>query len=288
MPKHVRHVADESVRHLIELGYSDPDDAAAEKAERRRRLQAELDRALQMNAQGQRPQAVALLENVARDDPDWPTPRQRLAEIYYNAGDWQRAQAQLDWLAYHGVEHPRLALIAGAIALTRRDMRTALEELQYVRHVEPNLTSVHTLLGNALLRLQRWDEAEDAFRQAVQQDPNDARARDGLAAICLQHGEYEDAADWALRALEQDMRLFRAHYHLGLALVNLNRPAESIQALETSAKIDAMRTAPYYRMAQIARDQFNDSVAANRYRELARKVIRQRRSQRASAVATLA
>jgi tetratricopeptide (TPR) repeat protein len=286
MPEHVRHVADESVRHLIELGYADPDDAAADKAELRRRLQADLDRALQLNSQGQRPHAVALLERISVDDPDWATPRQRLAEIYYNAGDWQRAQEQLDWLAYHGVEHPRLALIAGAVALARRELRTALEELQYARDVEPNLPSVHTLLGNTLLRLQRWDEAEDAFRQAVQHDPNDARARDGMAVICLQHGEHEDAADWALRALEQDMRLYRAHYHLGLALAQLKRPAESMQALEASTKVNAARTAPYYWLAHISRYQLNDLAAANLYRELARKIIRQRRAERASTLTT--
>jgi tetratricopeptide (TPR) repeat protein len=249
-------------------------------------LQADFDHALELNSQGQRSQAVALLERITDDDPEWAPPRQRLAEIYYNAGQWQRAQAQLEWLAYHGVEHPRLALVAGAIALARRDLPTALEELQYARQVDPNLPSVDTLLGNTLLRLRRWDEAEDAFRQAVQHDPNDARARDGMATICLQHGEYEDAADWALRALEQDMRLFRAHYHLGLALAQLNRPAESMRALETSTKVDATRTAPYYWLAHIACYQLNDLAAANRYRELARKIIRQRRAERASTLTT--
>ena len=119
------------------------------------------------------------------------------------------------------MDHPRLALIRAGIALTRREVQTALVELQYARQVEPNLPSVHTLLGTVLFRLGRLDDAEDAFREAVQQNPADARARDGLAAVFLRHGEYEDAADWALCALEQDMQLFSAHYHLGVALAYL-------------------------------------------------------------------
>jgi tetratricopeptide (TPR) repeat protein len=276
--RHERHVADESVRHLVELGYVDPEEVAADKAELRRRLKPEFDRAVDLNARGRRLEATALLEKISRDDPDWISPRQRLVEIHYNSGRWERAQAELDRLAYRGVDHPRLALIAGGLALARRDIRTALEELQYARHVEPNLPSVHTLLGNAFLRLGRWDEAEDAFRQAVQQNPTDARARDGMATICLKHGEYEDAADWALRALEQDMQLFRAHYHLGLALAQLNRPAEALQALETSARIDPSRAAPYYRLSQITRHQLNDSAGSARYREHARGIIRERRA----------
>jgi tetratricopeptide (TPR) repeat protein len=107
-----------------------------------------------------------------------------------------------------------------------------------------------------------------------------------MGVVCLQHGEYEDAADWALRALEQDMRLFFAHYHLGLALAQLNRPAEAMRALETGTKVNAARTAPYYWLAHIARYQLNDLATANRYRELARTIIRQRRAARASALTT--
>jgi len=278
--RHERHVEDESVRHLVELGYVDPDEVAVDKAELRRRLQTDFDRAMDLNARGRGLEAAALLEKISCDDPDWISPRQRLVEIHYSAGRWERVRAELDWLANRGVDHPRMALITGGLALARRDIRTALEELQYARHVEPNLPSLHTLLGNAFLRLGRWDEAEDAFRQAVQQNPNDARARDGMATICLKHGEHEDAADWALRALEQDMQLFQAHYHLGLALAQLNRPAEAVQALETSVRLDPSRTAPYYRLSQIAAHQLNDSAASARYRELARGIMRQRGSQR--------
>ena len=278
--RHVRHVEDESVRHLVDLGYVDPEDVAAHAAELRHQSQAELKRAMELNSQGRGQEAAALLEIISGDDPDWVPPHQRLAEIYYSAGRCDNAQAELDWLAHHGVEHPRLALIAGGLALGRRDFSAALEELQYARHVEPNLPSVHTLLGTVLLRLRRWDEAEDAFREAAQQNPNDARARDGMAAVCLQHGEYEDAADWALRALEQDMQLFRAHYHLGLALAQLNRPEEAVQALGASSRIDRTRTAPYYRLSQIARHRLNDPAGAERYREHAREIIRQRRAQR--------
>jgi tetratricopeptide (TPR) repeat protein len=273
-------VDDESVRHLVELGYIDPHEASARQAARRRQLQAELDRARDLRAQGQVAQAVALLDELAAEDPDWAAPHERLAEVHYGAGRWSGAQAALDWLAHHGYEHPRYALIAGGIALARRDLHAALEELLFAWRVMPELPSIHTLLGSVLFRLARLDEAEDAFREAAQQNPNDARARDGLAAICLKHGEYEEAADWALRALEQDMQLFRAHYHLGLALAHLNRPEEALLALEASARVDGTRTAPYYWLSRIAIDQLHDSHRSRQYRERGRQILRDRRAQR--------
>jgi tetratricopeptide (TPR) repeat protein len=279
-PAHQPHVKDESVRHLVELGYTDPRDVASQQTALRLCLKAEFDRATELISQGRGDDAAALLEKIAADDPEWVTPRQRLAEVHYNAGRWEKAQSELDWLANHGIEHPRLALVAGAIALARRDLQTALEELQYARHVEPNLPSVHTLLGSVFFRLGRWDDAEDAFRQAIQQKPDDARAHDGMAAVCLQHGEYEDAADWSLRALEQDMQLFSAHYRLGVALSHLNRPNEAIATLETSARVDPTRAAPYKWMSTIAASQLNDESSASRYRELGRATIRKHRESR--------
>jgi tetratricopeptide (TPR) repeat protein len=274
------HDEDESVRHLVALGYVDPIEVEAREAARRRELEVRLRQAIEPRRQGRDDQAAVALEKLAVDDPDWVSPRQQLAEIYYSAGRWDEAQAHLDWLADHGVDHPRLALIAGGIAAVRRNFRSALEDLQYARNAEPNLPSVHTLLGTVLFRLGRLDEAENAFRQAADQNPTDARARDSVAAVCLKHGEYEAAADWALRSLEQDMQLFRAHYHLGVALAYLNRPTEAVAALEAAARVEPARVAPYYWLSRIATQQLHDSAASARYLELARGIIRQRRAQR--------
>jgi tetratricopeptide (TPR) repeat protein len=270
----------ESVRHLVELGYVDPDEASAREAARRRELEARLRDAVELSRQSRESEALALLEELALDDPEWIAPRQQLLEIHYSAGRWAKAQVELDWLAHHGVEHPRLALIAGGIKAARREFRAAVEELQYARDVDPDLPNVQTLLGTVLLRLGRLDEAEDAFRQAAERGPNDAQARDGVAAVYLRHGEYEDAADWALRALDQNMRLFRAHYHLGIALAFLNRFKEAIRALETAAKIDPSRAAPYFWLSQIEKSSLNDPERSAQYRNMGREKCRQRRQTR--------
>jgi tetratricopeptide (TPR) repeat protein len=271
---------DASVRHLVELGYVDPTQIAAREAARRRELQAQLRDAIEMNRQGRGQEAAALLQKLAGDDPDWIAPHRLLAEICYSAGQFQAAEAHLEWLVHHGVDLPPVALMSARLALARRDLRTALAELEFARWVDPNLPAVNTLFGTVLRRLGRWTEAEDAFRLAVEQDPTDARARDGLAAICLMHGEYEDAADWALRALEQDMRLFNAHYHLGLALSFLQRPDDAITALETATRLESERVAPYFRLSRIAGEQLKDPTRSASYRDCAREIIRGRSKRR--------
>jgi len=273
---------DSSVHHLVELGYVDPDEEAARVVAARERQRRALRQAAELAAQGRLAEAATLLETLAADDSEWVSPRRLLAEIYYRQGRCTQAQDQLDWLAFRGIEHPRLALLAGALALHRADLQSAREWLEYARHVAPDLSGVQTLTGTLLLRLGRVDEAARSFERAVQQNANDAAALAGQAAVFLRRGQYEEAADWALRALEQDMQLFRAHVHLGLALAQLGRPKEALQALEISAKTDPTRSAPYRWLRRIAEEQLGDAPRAARYRQLGQEVIHHRRERRRS------
>jgi predicted Zn-dependent protease len=265
---------DDSVRHLVELGYVDPDVVAAREAMLRRDLEAEFQQALKPFERGELSEAAERLEKLSTHDPNWIAPRQLLAEIYYRLGDLARSEAQLEWLTLHAVEQPRLALISGAIALARRDMTAALEALTYAAHVEPELPSVHTLLGTTFLRLGKLNEAEQTFNRALAQRPDDALAHDGLAAVYLRQSNYEAAANSALEALEQDLHLFRAHYHLGVALTHLDRPNEAITALDTAAKLSPTAAAPYFWLARIADRQLADPACAQGYRTNARKRLR--------------
>jgi predicted Zn-dependent protease len=271
---------DEAVRHLLELGYIDPDILGARAAALRRQLEAEFQQALKAYERGDVEQAGRQFEQLIVDDPNWVAPRQLLAEIHYRNGRRDEARLQLDWLTLHGVEHPRLALITGAIALAGRDFDTALGALKYAAHVEPTLPSVHMLLGTISRRLGKLDQAEHAFQTALSRNPTDSQALDGLAAICLQRHDFADAADRALEALDHDMNMFSAHYHLGIALAHLGRPQDAIVALEMSARLNATAAAPYYWLEQIAANHLNDPARASQYRERGRVIIRRRRQQR--------
>jgi predicted Zn-dependent protease len=270
---------DESpVQHLVELGYVDPDEVAARDASRRREQHAGFKKAAELASENKLDEAAQGLEALCTTDSSWVAPRQLLAEVYYRAARFVDAQTQLDWLTLRGVESPRLSLLAGAIALRRREVVLAIELLQYAAYVEPDLPSVHMLLGIALLRAGRTNEAATSFGEAIQRNAADVRALDGMAATCLRQAKFDEAADWSLRALEQDMRLFEAHYHLGLALAGLNRPEDALRALEAGTRVDPSRAAPYRRMAKIARVQLNDSEREARYVQRGREKIRDRRN----------
>jgi len=266
-----------SVLHLVDLGYVDPEEAAASQAALRSRLEADLGRAIELHGSGRGQEAVELLHRIASDDPELISPRQILAELHFRAGNWNAARPHLDWLAYHNVVTPRLALMAGALALTGRDLPTALDELKYASHVEPTLPSVQSLFGATLLRLGKWEAAEEAFERALRQNPENAPALEGLAALALHREDFEGGAHWALEALRHDMQQFRAHYHLGIALAYLERIEAAIEAFATCARLEPLRAAPFYWLSRLADEHQGDAVSAAEYRERGREVIRQRR-----------
>jgi tetratricopeptide (TPR) repeat protein len=236
-----------------------------------------LRQAVELIGQSRGAEALELLNRLAAEDPDWVAPRQMLAEVHFRGGDSASAGPHVDWLTLRNVVTPRLALIAGAVALERRELQAALVELEYAAHTEPTLAGVASLLGTVQMRLGRWDAAEGSFAQAARQNPSDARALDGLAAVALHHRQFEDAADWALKALQQDMGLFRAHYHLGIALAHLNRPEAAAEAFATCARLDPTRAAPLVWLSRIANER-GDAAGAAEYRQRAQELIRQRRA----------
>jgi tetratricopeptide (TPR) repeat protein len=261
----------------MELGYTDPEVDAVRALARRQHLEVELQAAEKLQREGELSGAIRLLKQLVEADAEWITPRQRLLEIYVRKHDFEEANTHFQWLAEHGVEHPRIALVGGAIAITRRDFVEAIDALTYVAFVDSDAPGVHAMLGTALRRTGQYRDAEAAFRTALQHNPQDAIALDGLAAIRLHGDEFEEAASFSLQALECDMQAFAPHYRLGVALAGMGRMAEATAALNTAARLAPTRGAPYRRLAKI--NQASYATAAH-YFELARKALRQRRAAR--------
>lgn len=270
---------DDVVRHLCELGYVDPSAVAVRNTLVQQQLEAELQKAKKLLAGGAAEEGIRELERLAAEDSAWITPHQLLVELYYRSGRLAEASTHLEWLAEHAVEHPGLSLIRGTVAMARREMGTALEELEYAAYVEPSLPGVYSLLGTAYLRLRRLAEARKSFEQAIDTNDGDAVAYVGLASIALASGECEEAAGLALEALQRDLHSYEGHCRLGLALMRLSRLADATTAFEQAARVNPRRGAAYGWLARIAHES-GDLEAVARFRDLAIDGMRQRKTQR--------
>jgi tetratricopeptide (TPR) repeat protein len=101
------------------------------------------------------------------------------------------------------------------------------------RSVEIKRTSAGLYnLGNILLRLQRPDEAADAYRGALKLRPDLAEAHSNLGLIAGNAGDLEEAERRFRRALALDPDLLAARFNLAQLLGATGRGAEARREIE--------------------------------------------------------
>jgi tetratricopeptide (TPR) repeat protein len=108
--------------------------------------------------------------------------------------------------------------------------------------------------GRAALKLERWDEAEDAFAQALRLEPDFALAMEGMGNLWATRTDKSDvealdtAKEWFLRALRQE-RSARALTFLGATYRALGNYAAARDALIEAIQIDPNYEEALYNLA---------------------------------------
>lgn len=92
----------------------------------------------------------------------------------------------------------------------------ALELLVQVSNDAPDKPRVFTNLGLAYFKLKQYDLAEQAFKQAIARDNDDAVAHNHLGVLKRQQGDFIDALERYQRAIKIDSNYAAAHLNLGI------------------------------------------------------------------------
>ncbi len=93
----------------------------------------------------------------------------------------------------------------------------AIEAYQTVLHLAPDWIEAHLNLGVAYYRLDRWEEARNAFRAAVALDPTSSMARYNLGCVLEELDEIDEAVEHLRRAVRGMPAHADAHFNLALA-----------------------------------------------------------------------
>jgi tetratricopeptide (TPR) repeat protein len=106
----------------------------------------------------------------------------------------------------------------------------------------------------------RIDEAEEAYRRVLADQPRSAEAHFLLGVVHLQKNQLSDALNSLREAIEIDPRDARYHNNLGKALMGLARPQEALEAFESAlALVPEFENARFGRAAAL--------LALNRFSE---------------------
>ncbi len=145
--------------------------------------------------------------------------------------DVQQGQAYIDRLFKDG-DTAEARLLMGAAHLRRQDFRAALPELQRAVELNPDLSTVHSLYGRALMGTGRRDEAALAFRREVIGNPNDFDSNLYLGLLLKDEGRLDEAFDHLKRARRLRPRDTRVLYSLGSLHLVAGRVQEAERELE--------------------------------------------------------
>lgn len=115
------------------------------------------------------------------------------------------------------------AYYAAHLALDFGEPTAALERLAQAQVIDPEYPTLALRRGEALLGLNRLDEARAAYELALAQPGQRAAALYGLAQIDLLHRAWADAADRLREVLELAPQANAARYGLGQALLRLGQ-----------------------------------------------------------------
>ena len=194
-------------------------------------------------------EAIEILEALIADDGDaidYPT---SLAQVYFETGRLADCRRVVEGLIERGIDTPLANVAMAALAFANRDLSKVLALLEKALVFEHGNAGIFALEGQVYARLRRWPDAERLFQSALDLEPDNPTALDGMALVCLALERNEDAADWALRAIDHANHLPMPNYRLGIALQRLRRPRDAVTAFESALKMDPNLTAAHHRLA---------------------------------------
>ncbi|MGP8245051.1 MAG: tetratricopeptide repeat protein [Bryobacteraceae bacterium] len=96
----------------------------------------------------------------------------------------------------------------------------------------------HKLLGEALAKQGRFQEAIPEYSAALRLKPDDAEAHNGLGLALASRGRFDEAAAHYREAFRLQPTLVDAHYNLGLSLASQGKTDEAIGQYREALRID--------------------------------------------------
>lgn len=140
-----------------------------------------------MSAAAARPAAQAALER---------------AVTALRSGDLTQAERRLQSVLQRWPGHGDALHLMGLLRHRQQRGEAALALLRAAASAMPQVAAPRNNLGNVLASLERWAEAERAYRDALALQPGMADARANLGHACLRQGRLAEAADHYRAALE--------------------------------------------------------------------------------------
>jgi len=256
---------DEQIMHqLQQLGYVGNDEADDIVIDRARNLGT-----VYMST-GRPRQALEQFELVQRMRPGTAGIGLSIGACMLSLGKLDEAERMVGESAPSSTARGRVLL--AMICARRGDRDGSLEHLIAARAMEEGLPGIDAKIGEMLVKLGRWDEAEGAFERALERDPDDADALDGIGVVYHNTGRDAEAVLSHTKSIALVRNRAATHLHLGEALVSVERTGWAIEAFVEAARIAPWDAAPHARLGDVYERIIGNKAKAAFHRDRAEKI----------------
>ncbi len=160
------------------------------------------------------------------------------------------AQALFDRLANGAQKNPEVLGNAAQGFMFLGDYERAVKEFRTVSAQAPNTPRINYLIGQSLIRLNRYAEAEGYFQKELEINPIDETSKYHLALTLI---ERKVRTEEAMRLLSEAIALRSdyadAHYQLGKIYIEQGETEKAIIQLEAAVSADSQKDYIHYQLS---------------------------------------
>ncbi|MBI3808400.1 MAG: tetratricopeptide repeat protein [Nitrospirae bacterium] len=196
----------------------------------------------------------------------------KLAEMDFIAGKQTEAERQVQEVMKESPRSSDGLILSGRMALARRSGTDAVQAFRTVLHDQPELATVHFLLGQAYLLTGENNLAKESFEHAVALYPGQVDARRSLAALESQSGRHQQARarlDDLLKQRPDDVAALDMLMMVDLVTKNWVEAERTLERLRAASKDSAVAIMAEGRLRQAQGQLDKASVAYERATALA-------------------
>ena len=162
----------------------------------------------------------------------------------------QEAQALFDKLANSAQKNPEVLSNAAQGFMFLGDYERAVKEFRTVSMLAPDTPRINYLIGQSLIRLNRYAEAESYFQKELAINPIDETSKYHLALTLI---ERKVKPEEAMRLLSEAIALRSdyadAHYQLGKIYIEQGETEKAVMQLEAAVSADAQKDYIHYQLS---------------------------------------
>ena len=267
-----REQAHELMQQFAALGYIEDPSADKAKQQESAEIEAKFNLA-RMYLWKSRPElALPLLAEITARRPWEDRFIMQLAAAYFQTDHIVQAERLLAaTYDLSTTSNVGALLFWGRIKLALGQFDEGLQALMAAERLNPGNPGVYVQIGDICARAHRWDDAKIAYEKAIDVDPDNALAYQGLSTVYRRFGQNQETVDTALQAVGLLHRLPLAHFNLGVALARAGENERAILAFETTLRFNPKFTNAHRYLAILYRANNNAERAEHHRQELVRQ-----------------